>query len=90
MTINRPYNAEDNDLNKLQAKILTDWAKKNEDTIVEMTIFAKAVRIETQNGYTVKMNISEGCMSRYQNVREHLYMSKMVGNRWVRIKKSEW
>lgn len=90
MLITRPYNAEDNNINIEALKILQHWALKNNEKILEARIYGGAVEIFTESGRNVYVSESQGCRSRYENVRSHLYMTEIKNNKRTRIKKEEW
>lgn len=90
MEVLRPYNAEDNEVNKACVELLTGYAKKNNEVITRMSIYGKCVNIETESGRVIYASETNGCRSSHQNVRQHLYMAEYTTGKTVRIKKENW
>ena len=90
MTITRPYDAEDNEVNETMRRILLNYTKKIGEVITEMSIYKYCVLVATESGRKFRMSQSQGCRSAYYNVRTHLYMCEEVDGKSARIKKSEW
>lgn len=90
MTITRPYNAEDNEVNETMRKTLLSYANKISEVVAEVIIYKYSVFVLTESGRKFRMNQSQGCRSAYHNVRTHLYMCEEVDGKSTRIKKSDW
>lgn len=59
MIIERPYNSEDNEVNKAQIEMIENWAKFNNEEIVMLKIYGAAVNAITLSGRDISVNISE-------------------------------
>lgn len=89
--IERPYGAEDNDINRAQVKILEGWARRHGEEIEKIEISEESVGAKTKSGRDVFVRLTDGCYSRYQNVRHYMQMWEDDANgKRTRIKKAEW
>lgn len=89
-TVERPYGADDNEINTEQVKILEHWANRHGERITAASIYEMGVKAETATGRTVLMTMTDGCRSKYKNVRQYMQMWEDVNGKRIRIKKAEW
>ena len=89
MIITRPYEAEDNELNKEMLNILVKYLAKEKIEPSEIQIYGSAVNAICGD---VEYYISkaEGCRARTYEKRNFFYMQKKQDGKRKRIKKEEW
>ena len=85
MIIERPYNSEDNEVNKAQIEMIENWAKFNNEEIVMLKIYGAAVNAITLSGRDISVNISER-RNGYKKMSEYIYMKERINGKYVRIK----
>lgn len=85
MIIERPYNSEDNEVNKAQIKIIESWAKINNEEIAILKIYGAAVNAITLSGRDISVNISER-RNGYKKMSEYIYTKERINGKYVRIK----
>lgn len=85
MIIERPYNSEDNEVNKAQVKMIENWAEVNKEEIVILKIYGAAVNVITLSGRDITINISER-RNGYKKMSEYMYMKERINGKYVRIK----
>lgn len=90
MKIIRPYEAEDNEINKEMQNLLIAYAEKNNLKIETMSIYKMAVRIDTTNGEHYCMNFTDCSRTTNKNMSNYFYMKKTINNKQKRIPKNEW
>ena len=90
LTILRPYDAKDNEINMKMRKIIENYLIKNNEVISHIEIFDCALKVKTQSGRTFNMTMADGCMAKTYEKRNYFYIKEKINNKWVRIKKEEW
>ena len=90
MTIERPYNAIDNEINKKMQEIFIRYAKKHNYEIKTIKIYSKALLVETTTGKQFALNISDCSRMTNRNISDYFYMKIIINGKQKRIPKSEW
>lgn len=85
MIIERPYNSEENEVNKVQVNMIENWAKVNKEEIAILKIYGAAVNAITLSGRNITVNVSER-RNGYKKMSEYMYMKERINGKYVRIK----
>ena len=85
MIVERPFNAEDNEVNEVQIKMIKNWAKINNEEIVTLKIYEAAVNATILSGRNIIVNITEG-RGGHRRISHYMYMKERINGKFVRIK----
>lgn len=89
MNIIRPYDAEDNEINKEMLSIMMNYLDRNNIIPEEIQIYTYSVSAICKDSKYI-MSKAEGCRAKSYDQRNYFYMSKEENGKRTRIKKSEW
>ena len=89
MIITRPYEAEDNEINKEMFNIIMNYLKKNNINPEEIQIYGYCVSAICGNEKYI-ISKAEGCRAKTHMARNYFYMQIEKEGKRKRIKKEDW
>lgn len=90
MTIERPYGADNNDVNMLQVRTIQKWANKNNEIVDKLLVYKLGVLAEMESGRKIRMIITDGFGGSLRSISKYLIMYEDTTGKSKRIKKAEW
>ena len=90
ITIERPYEAEDNAINLAERELLQRYCNRHDEEINTFVIYAYFVEAHTVSGRKFIAKNANEQYSPCKKFTEYLYLNEEINGKQKRIKKSEY